>query len=97
MVSLLRCHVWWLVRTVALTVRTRFLEPLRHFERCAALCPWFGCAVLLWKQLQWRPLIDTDVSEYLDMATVSTQCASVTPRVDVDLAIGKEKGGARKA
>ena len=40
------------VCAVALTVHTRVSEPLR-----AALCPGFGFAVLLWKQLHLRSWI----------------------------------------
>ena len=81
------------VRTVALTVRTRFSERLRHLELCGSALPWVWLcgAALEAASVASVDCLNRDVSEFVDMATVSTQCASVTPRVDVDVPKGKEK------
>ena len=62
--------------TVALTVRTRVSEPLLHLELCGSAVPWvrFCGATLEAAAIAFVDCVNTDVSEFVDMAMVSWPC-----------------------
>ena len=57
---------------VALTVHTRVCEPLRHLELCGSAVPLvlFCGAALEAAAFAFVDCVNTDVSEFVDMATV---------------------------
>ena len=78
------------MRTVALTVRTRFSEPLHHFERCGSTEPLVRLCGGALETAAAASVdgVNTDVSEKMDIATVRTQCGRGHSKV---------QDGARKA
>ena len=64
------------VLTVALTVRTRVSEPLRHLELCGRAVHWVRLcgAALKSAAVAFVDCVNTDVSEFADLASVSWQC-----------------------